>query len=74
MLNNILKEGDNSFTADTISRSCIIHRTSSSSSSNLVLLSSASVSVSVEKSSLKRENCSKQSSPGGMAMADRIPK
>lgn len=54
MLNNIFKEEDNSFAADTISMSSIIHRTSSSSSSNLVLLPSASVSVSVEKSSLKK--------------------
>ena len=65
MQNNILNERDNGVTVNTISRSSIIHHTSSSSSSDLISLPAASTSVSTESSNvLQRENYSKQSGTG----------
>ena len=49
----------------TVSRSCIIHHTSSSSSSDSISLSAASTSISLERGNvLQRENYSKRSGTG----------
>ena len=75
MQNNIFNKIDNGFAVNTINRSSIIHHTSSSSSSDSVFLSTASRSVSPEKRNvLQRENYSKRSGTGRIAMVDRKPK
>ena len=75
MQNNIFNKRDNSFTVNTISRSSIIHQTSSSSRSDLISLLTASTDVSPErKNALQRENYSKRSGIGRTAVVDRKPK
>ena len=75
MQNNIFNERDNGFVVNTISRSSIIHHTSSSSSSDSISLPAASASVSPERRNvLQRENCSKRSGTGRTAVLDRKPK
>ena len=75
MQNNIFSERDNGFAVNTISRSSIIHHTSSSSSSDLISLPAASTNVSAESGNvLQRENYFKQSGTGRTAVADRKPK
>ena len=74
MQNNIFNERDNGFAVNTISRSSIIHHTSSYSSSDSISLSAASTSVSPERRNvLQGENYSKQSDTGRTVVVDRKP-
>ena len=74
MQDNIFNERDNGFAVNTISRSSIIHHTSSSSGSDSISLPAASTSVSPERRNvLQRENYSKRSGTGRTAVVDRKP-
>ena len=75
MQNNIFNERDNGFAVNTISKTLIIHHTSSSSNSDSFSLPAASTSVSPERRNvLQRENYFKRSGTKKTAVEDRKPK
>ena len=66
---------ENGLAVYTISRSSIIHHTSSSSSSDSISLPAASTSIGPERRNvLQRENYSRRSGTGRIAVVDRKPK
>ena len=70
-----IKKTCNGFAVNRVSRSSVIHHTSSSSRSDSVSLPTASTSVSPDRRNvLQRENYSKWSGTGKTAAVDRKPK